>query len=866
MTDLGVANAFAPVIAYREAGNYAMAESWLSEHLVAQPDDARALAHLAHIQMLRKRDAAAHATLVRAEAIAPDDALILRNRARLALRARKIGVAASAVARALAADPADPENRLVQAVVLGAQGEGERALQAVDALLKERPDFAEALANRALLHLRGRNTAAAMADAHRALELKPHLSQPWRLLASMHAQAMRTEEAFSALRRYCELEPEDAAALADFGELLRQRDLTEEAVKVLSHAVEIAPNLVAAWVSYGIALQQAKRVDDAAMAYEKALALKPDLAEVHNNLGTALKEQGKLDEAVVCYRNALYLKPDYAGAHNNLGIVLKEQGKLDEAVMCFCKALDLKPDYAEAYNNRGNTLRDLKRFDEALASYDKAIALTPDIAEVYNNRGNALSELKRHEDALVSYDKAIALKPDFEFLLGDLIHTKMVICDWSNLETQIAQLVHKIDCAEKVSTPFLLFAATNSPKLQRKAAEIYALAKYPLNNALPKIAKRQRRDKIRIGYFSADFCNHAGAYSMVEMFELHDRSKFELIGFSFSLESEYELKSRLESAFGQFIDVNSYTDIDVARLARNMEIDIAIDRNGFTTYCRPNIFASRAAPLQVSYKGYPGTMGAGYIDYLIADPIVVPADYRENYSEKIAYLPNSYQVYDTKRLVSDKIVSREEVGLPQEGFVFCCFNNNYKITPEVFDCWMRILKQVDGSVLWLLEDNAIAASNLRKEAEIRGVHPERLIFAKRTPSSHHLARHRLADLFLDTLPYNAHTTANDALWAGLPVLTQIGETFAGRVAASLLTAIGLPELITSTPQEYEGLAIELATNPDKLAHIKRKLAGNRLTKPLFDIQRYTRHIEAAYTAMYERYQAGLLPDHIYVPQ
>jgi predicted O-linked N-acetylglucosamine transferase (SPINDLY family) len=511
-------------------------------------------------------------------------------------------------------------------------------------------------------------------------------------------------------------------------------------------------------------------------------------------------------------------------------------------------------------------LNALQRYQGALASYDRAIALKPDYAEAYNNRGNSLSELKRFEEALASYDKAIALKPDYEFLFGSLIHTKMKICDWSNLQTKIAQLVDKIGHAERVSPPFPLLAATNSPELQRKAAEIYVLARYPLNNALPKIAKRQRREKIRIGYFSADFRNHPGAYSMVEMFELHDRSKFELFGFSFSPENEYELKSRLEPAFDKFMDVNSYTDIDVALLARNMEIDIAIDRNGFTQYCRPNIFAARAAPLQVSCKAYPGTMGTGYIDYLISDPIVVPADHRENYSEKIAYLPNSYQVYDTKRLIPDKTVSRKEVGLPEEAFVFCCFNSNYKIVPEVFDCWMKILRQVDGSVLWLFEDNAKAAGNLRKEAEIRRVHPERLIFAKRMPPPDHLARHRLADLFLDTLPYNAHTTASDALWAGLPVLTRIGETFAGRVAASLLHAIGLTELISSTPQAYEALAIELATNSEKLAAIRRKLANNRLTTPLFDTQTFTRHIEAAYASMYERYQNGLPPDHIYVPQ
>jgi predicted O-linked N-acetylglucosamine transferase (SPINDLY family) len=408
-----VTDTFASAIAYREAGDYVKAESWLTERLVAQPDDAQTLAHLAHIQMLRKRDAVAHTTLVRAEAIAPDDPLILRNRARLALRAQRIEVAASAAARALAADPANPENRLVQAAVLGAQGEAQRALQALEALLTERPDFAEALANRALLHLRGRNTTAALADAHRALEIKPHLSHLWRLLVSIHAQAMRTEDAFSALRRYCELEPEDAAALADFGDLLRQKGLTEEAFKVLSRAVEIAPNLVAAWVSYGAALQQAKRFDDAVIAYKKALAFKPDLAEVHNNLGIALKDQGKLDEAVACYRQALNLKPDFAEAHSNLGNALKDQGKLDEAVACYRQALVLKPDSAAAQSNLGIALNESGKLDEAVACYRQALVLKPDFAEAHSNLGIALKDQGKLDEAMACYREALVLKPDF---------------------------------------------------------------------------------------------------------------------------------------------------------------------------------------------------------------------------------------------------------------------------------------------------------------------------------------------------------------------------------------------------------------------------------------------------------------------
>ena len=711
------------------------------------------------------------------------------------------------------------------------------------------------------LHRQGK-----LADAERCygevLQRQPDHFGALHLLGVIARQTRRSERGVELIKRAIGLNPNVAEAHSNLGNALMDLKRPAEALASHDRAIALRPDYAETHYNRGNALMDLKRPEEALASYDKAIALKLDDADVHNNRGNALRDLKRLEEALASYDKAIALKPDYSAAHNNRGTALRDLRRSAEALASYDRAIALRPDYAEAHNNRGNALRDLKRFAEALASYDKAIALKPDYAETHYHRGNALMDLKRPAEALASYERAIALKPDFEFLYGNLIRTKMKICDWSNLETDIVQLVHKIDRSEKVSPPFLLFAATNSRELQRKAAEIYARARYPLNSALPKIGKRQRRNKIRIGYFSADFRNHPATYSMVEMFERHDRSKFEIIGFSFSPQSAYELKSRLEPAFDKFIDVNSYKDLDVVQLARNMEIDIAIDRNGFTTYCRPNIFAARAAPLQVSYKAYPGTMGTDYIDYLIADPVVVPAAHRQNYSEKIAYLPNSYQVYDTKRHISDMAVPPEEVGLTEDEFVFCCFNNNYKITPAVFDCWMNILKQVNGSVLWLFADNAKAASNLQKEAKNRGVHPERLIFAKRMPLSEHLARHRFADLFLDTYPYNAHTTASDALWAGLPVLTRIGETFASRVAASLLNAIGLSELVTSTPQAYEALAIELATNPEKLAAIKRKLANNRLTTPLFDTQTYTRHIEAAYTMMYERYQADLPPDHI----
>jgi predicted O-linked N-acetylglucosamine transferase (SPINDLY family) len=399
--------------------------------------------------------------------------------------------------------------------------------------------------------------------------------------------------------------------------------------------------------------------------------------------------------------------------------------------------------------------------------------------------------------------------------------------------------------------------------VQRKVADIYVHERYPAATTPTDRRFLPRHEKIRIGYFSADFRNHAIAYLIAGLFELHDRNRFEVSAFSFSPNTDDEMRARLSRAADRFLDVHAQSDGDVAELAKKLELDIAIDLTGFTAECRLGVFSLRAAPIQVNYLGYPGTMAAECIDYVVADSTVIPEADRRHYVEKIVYLPDSYQVNDSKRAISDKTFTREELGLPQTGFVFCCFNNSYKILPEVFECWMRILTHVEGSVLWLIRDSETAVHNLRREAQAKGVSANRLVFAKRMPLADHLARHRLADLFIDTLPYNAHTTASDALWAGLPVLTRIGETFAGRVAASLLRAIDLPELITATQEEYEHLAIALATNPGRLQQLKYKLKRNRLTTPLFNTALFTRHIEAAYMMMYERQRASLPPTHLW---
>jgi predicted O-linked N-acetylglucosamine transferase (SPINDLY family) len=418
--------------------------------------------------------------------------------------------------------------------------------------------------------------------------------------------------------------------------------------------------------------------------------------------------------------------------------------------------------------------------------------------------------------------------------------------------------------------PFPLLAYIDDPVLHKLAAEIWTRTKCPSSHTLGAIQARSKKTKIRIGYYSADYRNHPVTHLMAGIFELHDKSRFELTAFSFGPDSNDGMRQRVSAAFDRFIDAREMSDSAVARLSRELEIDIAIDLAGFTQNSRTGILAERCAPVQVNYLGYPGTMGAPYVDYIIADKRVVPEASQAFYSEKIAYLPDSYlptshQADDVNWQDSGSVYTRAAFGLPDSGFVFCCFNNNYKITPTIFDCWMRLLERVEGSVLWLFEDNPVAAGNLRREAERRGMDKQRLAFAKRVPRlSEHLARYRFADLFLDTLPYNAHTTASDALWAGLPVLTCMGQSFASRVAGGLLKAIELPELVTHTQEEYENRAIELATNPGKLAAIKQKLQANRLTTPLFDSKAFTHNLEAVYTAMYERYHAGLPPEHIEV--
>ncbi|MEI9806134.1 MAG: tetratricopeptide repeat protein [Pseudolabrys sp.] len=510
-------------------------------------------------------------------------------------------------------------------------------------------------------------------------------------------------------------------------------------------------------------------------------------------------------------------------------------------------------------SNRGMILHEMKRYDEAVASYDRALAVRPDYVDALSNRGVTLQELKRFADARADFDRILTIRPDHPHAFSGAASCAINLCDWESRARYATELAAHVAGKKSVISSFVLFGYSNDPALQLQCAGNYLDSKIPVLPAPLWTGQTWRHDRLRVAYLSADFRNHATAFLMAELFEKHDRSRFEFIAVSFGLDDHSPMRQRLIAAFDQFHDVRNKNDRDVAQLLRDLEIDIAVDLKGYTQDARPEILAYRPAPIQASYLGYPGTMGAPFIDYFIGDKIAAPFSLQPFFAERIVQLPDSYQVNDSRRPIAARVPTRAEAGLPERAFVFCSFNNNWKIAPDVFDVWMRLLSQIENSVLWLLKDNDGAERNLRHEAERRGVDPARLVFAGRMMPDEHLARHALADVFLDTLPCNAHTTASDALWAGLPVLTCTGTIFAGRVAASLLNAAGMPELIAGNLADYEALALKLARDPALLSATKAKLARNRGTCALFDTERFARNIEAAFVTMWETWQRGEAP-------
>jgi len=602
-------------------------------------------------------------------------------------------------------------------------------------------------------------------------------------------------------------------------------------------------------------LQQAESL------YREALRVDPRNADSHQLLGTVLRDEGDLPQATVHFREALRLRPESGETHVNLGIALQEQGHLTEANAHFKEALRLNPENAPALNGLGITSRDQGDLAESIAYFQEALRLLPGTAEIHINLGVSLQEAGNVGDALAHYREAVRLSPGHPVALDNLVNQAQLVCDWSNLEGMWRDILHRIHSQPPAPISphgVLLMPSTAEDQLISAGNWVATrLARVEQERAdLSFQFVREFKSRLRIGYLSSDFHAHATAYLIAELFELHDRQRFEIVAYSIGHDDSSPIRRRLTEACDRFVDLNALSHAESARRIYADGVDILVDLKGYTRGSRTEVLALKPAPIQVNYLGYPGTMGADFIDYIITDRFVTPPDQQRYFTEQFVYLPDSYQVNDRKRPIAERTPTRAECGLPEVGFVFCCFNTTAKLNPRVFDIWMRLLRATSGSVLWLLTTSPLAVANLQREARGRGVESERLVFAPQVPLGDHLARHRLADLFLDTLPCNAHTTASDALWAGLPMLTCASETFASRVAGSLLSAVGLPELITTSLEEYEQLALQLAHAPSALAELRKKLAVNRQTMPLFDSQRFTRNLEAAYERMWESFVAS----------
>jgi protein O-GlcNAc transferase len=873
---------------------FAAAVQLITRALMVNSQSATAHANLGVALTGSGRHEEALASYDRALALRPDYVNALNHRGNVLNRLGCREEALVSHDRALAFRPDFVEALSDRANTLNGLGRHGEALASCNRALELKPDFADALSNRAVaLNGLGRH-AEALANCDRALELKPDSVETLANRASILNRLGRHLDALANCSRALALRPDFAEALNNRGNSYNHLGRYAEALRSCDRALALRPDYAEALNNRGVALAGLMRREEAVASYDRALALKPDNAEALSNRGIALSGLGRDADAVDSFDRAVALQPDYVDALNNRGVALSRLKRHEEALVSCDRALALKPNDAEAWNNRAIMLTWLRREDEALQSCDRALALKPDFAEAFVSRGNALNGLMRPDEAAASFDRALALKPqsaetlnnrgntlmllgryeeaarDFERLLkldahhdearGKLLLLQMQCCDWGGFDAAAARIVADVQAGRRSAQPLEFLAISQSPADQLRCAQMWARDACPPAAAPLWQGERYHHERIRVAYLSSDLREHAVAHLIAGLFERHDRQRFETIAVSFGPDRPGAMRTRLEAAFERFIDVRGKSDDDVASMLRAMEVDIAVDLNGFTTHARTGILALRPAPVQVNYLGYPGTMGADFIDYILADRRIIPEGDAPHYTEKIVYLPDSYLVTDDRLRIAEATPARAMVGLPEAGTVFCSFNNNFKITPPMFDVWMRLLHRVAGSVLWLRAGSPAAERNLRREAEARGVAPERLVFAPLVALEDHLARHRCADLFLDTLPYNAHTTASDALWAGLPLVTCLGETFAGRVAASLLDAVGLPELVTRSLEDYEALAFALATDAARLAALKAKLAQNRMTHPLFDTDRFRRHLESAYETMWQRHQRGTPPE------
>ena len=691
----------------------------------------------------------------------------------------------------------------------------------------------------------------------------PNVPFLFNLIGACYKGLGQIEESAKMFQVAIDLKDDYAEAHKNLGIVFNDLKENKNAISSFQKSLSLDKNQPDVYNNLGTSFKKNNQLKDAIKYFEKAISLNPSFVEALNNLGVVFFEMARFHSAIEFYQKALDLDPGYTESHYNLGVAFIKLGKFEDAINSLKRALNLNPGYIEALNYLGISYLKINRFNSGIKYFKKAIKISSNYAHPHNNLGHLYSKLKLYDDAYKSYQDAYSISSDLDYILGNLLNAKLHLCIWNNIANLKENLRRGILSNKKIVTSFDLLTLIDDASLQKKVVKLTVLSDFPKINTLGDINQYPKHSKIRIGYFSADFREHPVSYLTAELYEVHNRDQFEIHAFSFGPDTKDEMNLRIKAGVDHFHNVRSMSHQEITILARSLEIDIAVDLTGHTANSRTDVFAMSAAPIQLSYIGYLGSMGAEYYDYLIADPVMIPKESQKYYVEKIVYLP-SFQVNDSKDLPPDIVLTRKDVGLPDNGFVFCCFNNTYKMTPTTFDSWARILQAVEGSVLIIFANNDLSKANLTKEIKRRGVDSDRLIFGDSLSRPEYLARFRVADLFLDTQPYNAGTTASDALKMGLPMLTLKGEAYQARMGASIVSALNLPELITTSSEEYESLAIELATNPEKMKAIKDKLASNLSTAPLFDTKLFTKNLESAYTEMYERYHKGLEPDHIYV--
>jgi protein O-GlcNAc transferase len=757
-------------------------------------------------------------------------------------------------AQVLQADPRHHGAWHLRGLLALENGQTGQGVEWIEKSLKIQPNQFAAHSNIGNALLSNGQPEQALVRFERALRLKPDYVPALYNKGNALRDLRRFQEALATYDELLRLKGDHAQALNNRGLVLLELQRAEEALVACRRAAELDPRYEGAHENIGAILLKLEREEEALGCYDRLLQWAPRDVNAWTGRGNALRDLRRWNEARASYVRALKVNPSHVDTLIGHGCVLQLLRQPEAALEEYNKALRHSPDSVLALNNSGNTLVELGKPAEALPRYDRALELSPGDANTLYNRASALRELKRYEESARSFAELLRIAPDHDYALGNLFHLRMDCCDWRDYSSLSERLYAALAKDRRVTNPLSLLLY-DAPELQTSCARTYVEHQCPEDKSLGACIAHSGtvgERRLRVAYVSGDFCEHPVSHLLVGVLEQHDRTGFEVVGVSLRAGDGGLFERRVRGAFDRFIEVTDRTDSEVAQLLRDMEVDVAVDLMGFTQAMRLGIFAYRCAPVQVNYLGYAGTSGAPYMDYLLADEVVIPAAQEHHYTEQIVRLPHCYLPNDDRREIG-AVPTRVEAGLPEDAFVFCGFTSAHKINPTVFDIWMRLLQAVPGSVLWLRSTSAEAHRNLQREAQARGLEPHRLVFAPHVPSmAAHLARHSLADLYLDTLPYNAHSTTCDALWAGVPVLTCRGQTFASRVAASALTAIGLPELITDSLLAYERKALELAREPARLQELRSKLAGQRTGSPLFDTARYCRDLEAAYRTMHER--------------